>query len=70
MINVSIEVDRDTDCFTLSIQAESISRALSIAKEHHPDGRMRVIFPINPDQFFCDSSTARMVELTAAEVTE
>jgi hypothetical protein len=52
VIRVSVVVDSGTDLLTLVIEAESILRALSAAGEYHRDGRVRVVFPIDPEQFF------------------
>jgi hypothetical protein len=36
----------------VAVQAESISRAVSIVKGRHPSHDVRVVFPIDPEKFF------------------
>ncbi|MDQ3865089.1 MAG: hypothetical protein M3317_16630 [Actinomycetota bacterium] len=53
MIRVCIEVDRGTvEPTTLSVRAESIMRALEVAKEQNPGCALNVVFPLDPDTFF------------------
>jgi hypothetical protein len=52
MIKVSVEVREGTALFREAVQAESIDRAMSIMKGCHPDRDVRVVFPIDPEEFF------------------
>ena len=52
MIKVSVEVREGAALFRMVVQAESICQAVSIMKGHHPDGDVRVVFPIAPEEFF------------------
>jgi hypothetical protein len=52
MIKVSVEVREGTACFRVGVRADSINRAVSIMKRHHPDRDVRVVFPIEPEGFF------------------
>jgi hypothetical protein len=36
------------------VQAESIERALEIARRHNPGKECRVTFPLDPETFFVD----------------
>jgi hypothetical protein len=44
--------------FRVTVRAESISQAVSIAKGSHPDGNVRVVFPIDPGDFFAGAPKA------------
>jgi hypothetical protein len=52
MVKVCVEVREGDGLFRVTVRAESISQAVSIAKESHPDGNVRVVFPIDPGDFF------------------
>jgi hypothetical protein len=52
MIKVSVEVREGAALFRVAVQAESISRAVSIVKGRHPGRDVRVVFPIDPEGFF------------------
>ena len=52
MIKVSMEVREGAALFRVAVQAESISRAVSIVKGRHPGRDVRVVFPIDPEDFF------------------
>jgi hypothetical protein len=52
MVRVCVEVCEGADRFRVTVQAESISRAVSITKGRHPDRDVRVVFPIDPGEFF------------------
>jgi hypothetical protein len=59
MIKVSVEVREGAACFRVGVRAESIDRAVSIVRGHHPDRNVRVVFPIDPDGFFVGEDEAR-----------
>jgi hypothetical protein len=53
MIRVCIAVDRGTAHYTtLYVRAESILRALEVAREQNPGCALSVVFPIDPVTFF------------------
>ena len=64
MIRICIEVvdgsEHDSaprnESFTVSVQAESLLAALGIASQRYPNGELRVIFPIDPEEFFVRDS--------------
>jgi hypothetical protein len=56
MIKVSMEVREGAALFRVAVQAESISRAVSIVKGRHPGRDVRVVFPIDPEGFFLGGS--------------
>jgi hypothetical protein len=47
-----VEVSSGAARFRVTIQAESIERALEIAKRHNPGKECRVTFPLDPEAFF------------------
>ena len=52
MVKVSLEVRYGATLVRVAVQADSISRAVSIMKERHPARDVRVVFPIDPEEFF------------------
>jgi hypothetical protein len=63
MIKVSVEVRSGAARFRVGVQAQSISRALSVVGARFPTSEVRVEFPIDPDGFFeHGSSLAEMIE--------
>jgi hypothetical protein len=56
MIRVSVEVREGTALSRATVQAESISEAVSVAKERYPGHHVRVTFPIEPEDFFVEGS--------------
>ncbi len=52
MIRISVEVSSSAACMRVMVQAESIERALAIARRHNPGKECRVIFPLDPEMFF------------------
>ena len=56
MIKVSMEVREGAALYRVAVQAESISRAVSIVKGRHPGRNVRVVFPIDPEGFFLGGS--------------
>jgi hypothetical protein len=52
MIKVSLEVREGAARFRVGVRADSIDRAVSIMKGRHPDRDVRVVFPIDPEDFF------------------
>jgi hypothetical protein len=56
MIKVRVEVREEDALFSLPVLAESIKRAVTVMKERHPSRDVRVVFPIDPQEFFEPSS--------------
>ena len=53
MVRVCIKVDcGEVDSRRLSVRAESILRALEVAREQNPGCALNVVFPLDPDTFF------------------
>ena len=52
MIKITIEVKSCTARFNVAVQAESIEEALEIAKGHNCGKECKVVFPIDPENFF------------------
>jgi hypothetical protein len=65
MIRISVEVSSGAARFRVMVQAESIERALDIAKRHNPGKECRVTFPLDPEAFFVDPA-ARVEAVEAA----
>jgi hypothetical protein len=59
MIRISVEVSSGGARFRVMVQAESIERALEIAKRHNPGRECRVTFPLDPEAFFVRDPVAR-----------
>jgi mannose-1-phosphate guanylyltransferase len=57
LIRVSVEVCSGSTRFRAAVWAKSIERALNLVKARYPGGEARVIFPIEPEAFFCDGSS-------------
>jgi hypothetical protein len=58
MIRVTVEVVSDAAHSMVTVRAESILRAVEIAKEHNPSCDARVAFPIDPQAFFVSNPAA------------
>ena len=58
MIRVSMEVREGTALSRAMVQAESIREAVSITRERYPGRDVRVIFPIDAEEFFIVSPPA------------
>ena len=52
MVRISVEVTSGAASFRVSVQAESIQRALEIVRRQNPGGDVGVVFPIDPEMFF------------------
>ncbi len=56
MIKVSVEVREEAAPFRVEVRAESITRAVSTIERRHPGRTVRVVFPIDPENFFVEGS--------------
>jgi hypothetical protein len=65
MIRISVQVSSGAARFTVTIQAESIERALEIAARQNPGKECEVTFPIDPETFFVENSVATVRQLAA-----
>ena len=54
MIRVSVEVCSGATRFRVAVWAESIEQAESLVTARYPGGDAMVVFPIEPETFFCD----------------
>ena len=54
MVKVSLEVREGVDLSRVAVQAGSISQAVSIVKERYPGREVRVVFPIDSEEFFIE----------------
>ena len=59
MIKISIEVRSGAARFKVASQAESIERALEIAKRYNSGKECKVEFPIDPEGFFVEDDLSR-----------
>ena len=65
MIRISVQVSSGSARFRVAIQAESIERALEIARRHNPGKECEVTFPIGPETFFVGEVVAPVERLAA-----
>jgi hypothetical protein len=65
MIKISVQVSSGTARFGVTIQAESIERALEIAARQNPGKACEVTFPLDPETFFVDDPVAPVGQLAA-----
>jgi hypothetical protein len=61
MVRISVQVSSGSARFRVMVQAESIERALEIARCHNPTSECQVSFPIDPGSFF-DGGSAPKIE--------
>jgi uncharacterized protein YbbK (DUF523 family) len=57
VIRVSVEVSRGAARYRVAVQAESIKRALEIVKSQSPSCAAKVVFPIEPEEFYVEDAT-------------
>ena len=57
MIKVSMEVRQGASFSTATVEAESICEAVSITRERYPGREVRVVFPIDAEDFFMEGPT-------------
>jgi hypothetical protein len=60
MVRISIQVGSGSARFRVRVQAESIERALEIARRHNPAADCQVSFPIDPESFFAEGSAPKV----------
>jgi hypothetical protein len=54
MVKVPLEVRSGTARFRVSVQAQSIRKALDVVGARYPQGEVAVLFPLEPEGFFVD----------------
>src|SRR5918992_678436 len=54
MVGISVKVSSGAACFRVSVQAQSIERALEIVQRQNPGKDCKVSFPIDTEPFFVD----------------
>jgi hypothetical protein len=54
MIKVSMEVREGAALSSETVQAESIREAVNITRRRYPGRDVRVMFPIDPEDFFTE----------------
>ncbi len=59
MVRVPIHAQQGASHFDVSVQAQSIRRAVGIAAARHPDADVRVMFPLDPEAFFVEEPSAQ-----------
>ena len=62
MVSISIEVSNGVARFSVSVQAESIERALEIVERQNPGKDCKVRFPIDAEAFFVEVDDVAKVE--------
>jgi hypothetical protein len=62
MVRISVEVSSGAARFRVMVQADSIERALEIAKRHNPGNECRVTFPLDPETFVDAAARVEAVE--------
>jgi hypothetical protein len=65
LVRVSVEVDSGATRFRVMVQAESIERALEIARSYNPAKECKVTFPLDPEAYFIEEPVAGVVETAA-----
>jgi len=66
MVRISVRVSSGSARFRVIVQAESIERALEIARRHNPAADCQVSFPIDPEPFFVAGSAPKVVAVEQA----
>jgi ribosomal protein L14E/L6E/L27E len=54
MTKISLEVREGEVLTQVAVQAESIRRAVSIVKGRYPGREVRIVFPIDTEEFFIE----------------
>ena len=65
MVRISVQVSSGTARFRVTIQAESIERALDIVASQNPGKACEVTFPIDPETFVVEDSAVAVRQLAA-----
>ena len=62
MIEVYVEIREGSTRYKVAVRADSITRAVGIVEGHHPGRDVRVVFPIEPEEFFVGDSKGTEAE--------
>jgi hypothetical protein len=65
MIRISVQVSGGAARFEVTVEAESIERALEIAARQYPGKECEVTFPIDPEAFFVEDSIVTVMQPAA-----
>jgi hypothetical protein len=65
MIRIVVQVSSGAARFKVSVEAESIERALEIVGRQNPGKDCEVMFPIDPETFFVEDSVVPVSRLAA-----
>jgi hypothetical protein len=52
MVRVSVEVCEGDSLFEVAVNADTISQAVATVRDHFPGHAVRVVFPIDGEEFF------------------
>ena len=63
MVRVRIRIREGSSCSDVSVQAQSIRRAVEIAANRCPNADVRVSFPIDGGAFFVEEPATRTARL-------
>jgi hypothetical protein len=66
MVRISVQVSSGSARFRVMVQAESIERALEIARHHNSTAECRVCFPIDPESFFVEDWVPKLEAVETA----
>ena len=58
MVRVSLVVREGTERFEVTVRAASLSEAVDATRQRFTGGEVRVVFPIDGDEFFGEGGTA------------
>ncbi len=61
MVRISVEVSSGAARFRVSVQAQSIERALEIVQRQNPGKDCKVRFPIDAEPFFVEEDSVAKV---------
>ena len=61
MVRISVEVSSGAARFRVSVQAQSIERALEIVQKQNPGKDCEVRFPIDAESFFVEGDSVAKV---------
>jgi hypothetical protein len=56
VIRITVEVSQGAARFGVEVQAESIKRALEIVESQNPGYAAKVVFPIEPEEFYVEDT--------------
>jgi hypothetical protein len=64
MVRVSIRIREGASRFDVSVQAQSIRRAVEIAAARYPNADVWVSFPVDGGAFFVEEPASRAAQLS------